>query len=196
LKRALLLAGIVALAVGVWTLSEALRQGGPCWDCLLQRHHHHRGDEHPARAALKTLPAAQADFRANDRDGNGVQDFWRGDVAGLYVTTPPGSKEMIKLIDISIARADAALALGITRIGMKAPKGGYWFKAIRNADEDPKRLDPNRFAFCAYPEDPALHRSMYVINEDNTVFRAPALKGGVEVFPDEKTLRVKWSKLD
>ena len=32
---------------------------------------------------LRSLASAQADFRGNDRDGNGIQDFWTGDVAGL-----------------------------------------------------------------------------------------------------------------
>ena len=48
--------------------------------------------ERNSSASLKTIVTAQADFRANDRDGNGVADYWRGDIAGLYVLKPQGSE--------------------------------------------------------------------------------------------------------
>ena len=36
-------------------------------------------NERGAATALKTLASAEADFRANDRDKNGVNDFWTAD---------------------------------------------------------------------------------------------------------------------
>jgi type II secretory pathway pseudopilin PulG len=36
---------------------------------------------------LRILVSAEADFRANDRDGNGVNDFWTADVKGLHTMT-------------------------------------------------------------------------------------------------------------
>src|SRR6516165_7868464 len=44
-------------------------------------------NERNASTSLKTITAAQADFRANDRDGNHVNDFWTADVKGLYTMT-------------------------------------------------------------------------------------------------------------
>jgi hypothetical protein len=189
------LAAAGILAVG-WILLHEPWHPAFCWDCVLRKSHRHRGGERPQSASLKTLASAQADFRANDRDGDGKQEFWRGDVAGLYLLRPPGDPRMIQLIEVSVAGADAAPILGLTRTTAKAPKAGYWFKAIRHADETPGRLNPDRFAFCAYPDDPAAHRFMFVISEGNTIFKAPAVKDGVDVFPDDATLRTKWAKLD
>ena len=45
------------------------------------------GRVHPelnASSSLRTLYFAEQDLRMNDRDGNGKQDFWTGDVASLY----------------------------------------------------------------------------------------------------------------
>jgi prepilin-type N-terminal cleavage/methylation domain-containing protein len=103
-------------------------------------------NERGASAALKTLASAEADFRGNDRDGNMIQDFWTRDVAGLYAVVPLGKREMIKLIDISVARADFAAA-GTASPGVRglevvdqnsyappAPLQGYWFQRML-ADE-------------------------------------------------------------
>src|SRR5436190_13328249 len=44
-------------------------------------------NERNASTSLKTLSSAEADFRANDRDWNHVNDFWTANVAGLYTMT-------------------------------------------------------------------------------------------------------------
>src|SRR5262245_51941482 len=49
-----------------------------------------RGAPAPPHVALHVLAAAQADFRANDRDGDGDKNFWRADIAGLYALAPGG----------------------------------------------------------------------------------------------------------
>src|SRR5438093_367005 len=41
-------------------------------------------NERNASATLKSFASAEADFRANDRDNNRVNDFWVADVSGLY----------------------------------------------------------------------------------------------------------------
>src|SRR5471030_2911674 len=61
----------------------------PCW--LFQRHRHSHGERSPS-TSLKSLTSAQADFRANDRDGDGINQFWRADIAGLYALAPGGGK--------------------------------------------------------------------------------------------------------
>src|SRR6185436_9860966 len=47
----------------------------------------HGGERNPS-TSLETITSAQADFRANDRDGDGINQFWRGDIAGLYALIP------------------------------------------------------------------------------------------------------------
>src|SRR5438034_2346623 len=44
-------------------------------------------NERSAATSLKTLSTAEADFRANDRDWNHVNDFWTFNVCGLYSMT-------------------------------------------------------------------------------------------------------------
>src|SRR5437868_15151281 len=70
-------------------------------------------NERNASTSLKTLTSAEADFRANDRDWNHVNDFWTGDIKGLYTMTSAAvsgksggtTDPAIKLIELSIASA-------------------------------------------------------------------------------------------
>lgn len=180
-----------------------------CRDCAFFRGHHHHGERSPS-SSLKTLASAQADYRANDRDGNRIQDYWRADVSGLYGVLPVGSTEMIKLVEISVAGADTASTgssplgatgpgqVGVSQYAVSAPKAGYWFRALRHAEETPGALDPNRFAACAYPANyPKGGRLTFILDENNTIFKRDLGRPGPpDVFPDEATLRTKWSKLD
>src|SRR5204862_3710767 len=54
---------------------------------------------------LKSIAAAQNDFRAHDRDVNHKRDYWRQDIAGLYALKV--EETPIKLVELSLARADA-----------------------------------------------------------------------------------------
>ena len=151
-------------------------------------------NERNASTALKMLTSAQADFRANDRDRDGVNQFWRADVAGLYALVPRGSTE-IQLIPISTALADARPSGIFAPYGHRKPEHGYWFRAMRHADEDPKHLDPNRFAFIAYPATPAAGKYVYIIDENNSLWRSPA-EGFEEfdVYPTDEQLKMRWSR--
>jgi type II secretory pathway pseudopilin PulG len=129
-------------------------------------------NERSASAILKVLGSAEADFRGNDRDGNGAADFWTGDVAGLYHLQSPDGVP-IRLIPRELAEADP------THPNAK-PLVGYWFVAM-DVDEtgQPYRQGPGqnrhptKFAFCAYPASRASGRTMFFINEGNTIFRIP-----------------------
>jgi hypothetical protein len=166
--------------------------------------------ERNASASLKTLASAQADFRGNDRDDNKIQDFWRGNIAGLYGVVPPDSSEMIRLIELSVAGADSDPA-GVLEVGAKgpgqvapdryttpSPKAGYLFKALRHADERPDALDRDRFAACAYPDDYLVSGMLtFIISEDHTIFKKDlGAQGPPAVYPDPATLQREWSKLD
>src|SRR6185436_8111745 len=100
-------------------------------------------NERNASMALKALSAAEADFRSNDRDGNHVNDFWTGDVKGLYTMTSaevPGAgtapkDEPLRLIEIEIAAADVDPNLvpaggenmSLQPFATPSDRKGYWF---------------------------------------------------------------------
>ena len=100
--------------------------------------------ERTASVMLKTISSAQADFRANDRDGNGVTDYWTGDVKGLYTlkgpeSPLPGAKEIpVRLILENVAAADADESMvpaggknnPLSSFTAPASRSGYWFAAM------------------------------------------------------------------
>ena len=102
--------------------------------------------ERAASASMKSIAIAEADFRSNDRDGNGVNDFWVGDVKGLYTMTNcavPGKAggtvdPPIRLIELSLAAADSdgvtvpagGDCMDVTQFGVFAAKAGYWYSAL------------------------------------------------------------------
>jgi hypothetical protein len=139
-------------------------------------------NERNASATLKTFASAQADFRSNDRDGDGVKQVWRGDVAGLYTLRPKGSDEAIKLIERSAAMADLRLATAPPADWEVAPKAGYWFAALRFEDEAPGKLAPDRFAFVAAPDTLKAGKTVFAITQAGAVWRRPA-RGGVGDLP-------------
>lgn len=187
--------GVAALITAHVGLT-GFRHGEFCWECVVpEPPPPHRG----WTASLKTLASAQADFRGNDRDGNGKQDFWRGDVAGLYTLTGQDGAP-IQLTERSVAGADAAPVTDVSAHTVRGPKAGFWYKALRHADEDPAKLDPNRFAFCAYPARRHDGKSVFVISEENTIYKRKRPWSGPgdvpPVYPDPETLKREWTKLD
>jgi prepilin-type N-terminal cleavage/methylation domain-containing protein len=107
-------------------------------------------NERNASASLKTLATAEADFRANDRDGNRVTDFWTDDVSGLYCLENeadagaggPVGFQPIKLIELSIAGADALPGLRprgdvVTAFTIQSAKAGYWYFAMVMDNSEP-----------------------------------------------------------
>jgi len=146
-------------------------------------------NEQAAAAAIKTLASAEADFRANDRDWNLVNDFWTGDVAGLYYVRSNAANDapQIRLILREIAEADAR---PLKPLGPgPVPHHGYFFIALEEDDamEGSERLykqdtggkppmgkvhNASKFGFCAYPAEYGVTgKFTYLINENNTVFR-------------------------
>lgn len=180
-----------------------------------------------ASASLKTIATAQADFRSNDRDNNRICDFWTGDIAGLYcidnANTGTSSPLMIKLIERSIALADAAPSPGLTiggannysqkpdAIGKCEPKAGYWYVAMKedrstdpptrygqktgNADED--KHNTSRFGVCAYPaEYGKTGTKTFILNEWNTLYWKDTGGKPVEAWPTDEELSRDWKKLE
>lgn len=148
-------------------------------------------NERIAQASLLTLCSAEIDFRANDRDGNGVNDFWTGDVAGLHGLASPDSGSRLALIEWSVAQADAAPVLGSVPADRRAaypalavPKNGYLFRAMKEDESgEPYGRDTGGtprigpyfnlagFGFCAYPEKyPSTGRLTFIVNEGAVVW--------------------------
>ena len=134
-------------------------------------------------ASLKTIATAQADFRSNDRDGNGLSDYWRVDLAGLYALE--SGDQTIKLIELSIAGADKKQSSGIEKFTSHGPKAGYWFGALRLAGES--EPDPNHFAACAFPDTyGSSGRWSYIISDANVMYGKDLGHGnGPDVFPED-----------
>jgi hypothetical protein len=148
-------------------------------------------NERLAECALKTLASAQAVFRANDRDGDGVNQFWRGDLAGFHhLLDPRGSK--LNLIPVELAAADD---YPIGRLRARRPLHGYWFRAIHHPDEDPRSPDPQRFAVVAFPAHPRAGKYMFIIDENNSIRRCPAVRpDGIDIYPTDEELKQFWSR--
>ena len=146
-----------------------------------------------AATSLKTITSAQADYRANDRDGNHLNDYWRGDIAGLY-TIQSCNGDAIKLIELSVASADDRPVTDLSPYAVRSSKTGYWFRALRHEDE--RTPSPDRFAACAFPENRAAGKYTFIVDETNTIYRK-RLRGprGVFFYPKDPE-RDGWAKLD
>jgi prepilin-type N-terminal cleavage/methylation domain-containing protein len=153
-------------------------------------------NERNASASLKTVTAAEADFRGNDRDGNKVRDFWTRDLSGLYSLCPTGVAEPIKLIELSVALGDTLpLGVGVTaagtepaiaNFGLQSAKASYWYRVflqdetgaayanITNGQAPWAALaafHTEKFGFYAFPDSRAMGRNIFVINESNTIYK-------------------------
>ena len=163
--------------------------------------------ERSALTALKTLIVAEFDFQGNDRDENGVRDFWTGDVAGLFCITscsvPGNAEQPIKLLDLGYAGSDSnPLAdgdaggeyRGIDNFITHAHKAGYWVTAMdADAYGDSYRMDTagkvamgnvhnsSRFAFLTFPESiKSTGQFAGIVSEEGAVLKRLL---GVEIKP-------------
>jgi hypothetical protein len=151
-------------------------------------------NERNASRCLRALVDAEAEFRSRDRDSNGVQDYWTGDVAGLRLLTVGGRE--IALIEADLARADARPLQAVP--APPVPYHGYLFVAMERDDPGPGESHDYRadtdasgrkvhhrthFAFCAYPASPDAGDYAFVANEGGTVFRLKAEGKPILVWP-------------
>jgi len=202
-------------------------------------------NERNASTSLKTLSSAEADFRANDRDWNHVNDFWTANIAGMYTMTSAAvllatanstTDPSIKLIELSVASADTDPAtpaaggenLDLTNFAVPSAKAGYWYQALTTDDtltgsaESTYKLDTggtpvmgschntSKFGFLAFPDSQSAGKYVFIVNENNTIFRS-ATSGAVkpsasnppglasapyDQWPDDANLKSYWNKLD
>jgi len=178
-------------------------------------------NERNAQATLKTVMAAEADFRSNDRDLNRIQDYWTGDVSGLYAILANG--DAIKLIELSMALADLKVGSPIANYGTQSARDGYWYMALKEdaqfkkpygQDTDGSKREVHnvdRFGFAALPETyEESGKKVFLINEGGTIFWRdfgqevltqgeipPKLNGVFDGnWPTDAELSRDWHKLD
>lgn len=209
-----ILAPIVFLVAAAFSLTLPILFGG-------RRFHGERN----VSTSLKTLSSAEADFRANDRDWNHVNDFWTGDVQGLYAVVPlkgappPDGTSAVKLIEYSIALADGHPVNGFypPLPDEPYPKGTAWFAALRadRSASPPETYgirNTSRFGFIAYSDDYiAGMQYAFIVNEYNTIFRqrldrsllasrkrppGPPSDPAFRDWPTDDDLKARWGKLD
>jgi hypothetical protein len=151
--------------------------------------------ERGSHFGLKVYASVQWDFRSNDRGGNGQNAYWRRDIAGLYALKGREGQP-IRLIPLAGALADDRPTMDLSAFGPRAPLHGYWFRAIRHADETTEP-DPDRFAACAFPEKYGVTgKNTFIISEGNTVFKKDLGHArGIEVFPADPE-KEGWRRLD
>ena len=155
-------------------------------------------NEQKASEVLSRLSAAEAYYRATDRDGNGIKDFWTGDVAGLY-------PEPEQILDRGIAEADASPLHPL--VPRPVPYYGYYFIALRQdesasppedfaQDTDQKSGKVHhlsKFAFCAFPAEMGVTgKYVYIVNQGSTQYRMP-LNPPPKNWPARQNL-LSWSK--
>ena len=196
----------VGIAMGVCV---AICVGAMVLAYTLSRDHSHRyrgfvrmmgfgcrcsGNERGPDNSLRTIAAAQADHHANDRDRNGKADYWRIDVAGLYTFEgSPGKPN--KLIDISVAVADANPSSDISQHTVVSAKAGFWYVAVKHEGETTPDLQ--RYAVLAYPD--FMNQSglpAYIIDEKKVIWKKVLGPGkGIEVFPADPS-KAGWQKME
>jgi hypothetical protein len=154
-------------------------------------------NERTAATALKTLSSAEADYRANDRDGNGINDFWTGDVTELY---------RLGLIERGVAEADLRPIRPL--VPKPVPFHGYYF-VVMNRDESDSPIENlqqdtdkksgkvhhlRSFGFSAYPvEFGVTGRETFILNENNTVRWRHNQGDLMDYWPSDEELRHDWA---
>ncbi|MBI3855784.1 MAG: DUF2950 family protein [Planctomycetes bacterium] len=171
--------------------------GGGWWHLTVWRAHIMAENERHAASMLKTLSSAEADYRANERDGNGINDFWTADVAGLF---------RYRLIDKAVADADAQPLHPL--VPKPVASHGYSFVAllVDEGEAPPEELRQDtdkksgkvhhlrKFAFCAYPvEYGVTGRGSYIINRNNTIFRSKRYGAVMDPWPSDEDMRHEWA---
>jgi hypothetical protein len=188
-----------ALFAGIIFLIGVVGAGFTFWWLSARARERRLQNDKSTSASLWMLSKAEGDFRENDRDGNGIKDYWTGDVAGLY---------RFGLIERSVAEADTCpLAPLVSR---PIPKNGYYFKALRmDRSEFPpvvyaqatdktsgKVHHQERFGFCAYPAEPGVTgNEIFIVNENHTVFRTSVGKMPIpQDWPSDNEIVRFWTK--
>jgi predicted Ser/Thr protein kinase len=177
--------------------------------------------EQRACAALLAIAAAEEEFRTRDRDGNGVKDYWTGDLEGLRILDGPDGRPL-ELIERAAAEADVS-PLGREAAGGRyrrpertldrSPEGGYYFRVmvedLSGGVREPYQQDTggtpamgavhhvNRFGFCAFPSEYGTSGTRtYIVNERAQVYWKDTRGAPVLSWPPPTELASYWIRVD
>jgi hypothetical protein len=137
----------------------------------------------------------------DDLDGNKVEDFWTGDVSGLYyVKSAVGNREL-RLIEEGMANADAKPIFPLPP--GSGPAEGYRCQAL-DRDDSVKgdaglyKVDTDKsgrkvhnktmFGFIAFPKDGSGGKYLFLVNENNTIFAWKSIQPRT-TWPDDEELK-------
>jgi len=153
-------------------------------------------NERAAALYLRSLCFTEADYRANDRDGNGIHDFWTGDVSEF---------SRLGLLPKEVGLADARPRTPLTP--KPVPFRGYFFEALATDDSvsppESYRQDTDqksgkvhhlgKYAFIAYPATPGVTgRLVFIINDNNSLFYCHDATRKLSGWPTVDELRSMW----
>ncbi len=196
------------------TLIESLKRPLPLWVLLLVgvlvaagiasivswvKKDQRESRERNAVACLRSIATTEFDFRQNDRDGNGIKDFWTGDVSGLY--------HHGKLLDRHIAWIDAKPLFPVAP--QPARQWGYLIIAMDGTDSaippEEYRLITDlasgkvhhlsKFGFCAYPLEYGVDGTLtLIIDESHLVYSADTQGRPFLRWPAERDFKAFWRR--
>lgn len=139
---------------------------------------------------LRELALAQEEFRQTDADRNGITDYWRADVAGLYSLAPGGKP--LRYINPSTAQADRRPATPLPE--GQTSNNGYWVEALRFRDE--AQPSKSRFAYCSWWEWQPSVQWMFIVDHQGIVYgRRAHASERPQVYPDDPEAE-GWVPLD
>ena len=149
-----------------------------------------------AAAALNLFVSAQEDFRDNDKDGDGIANYWVSDVAGLYGVNRGGVP--LQLIDVSLARADRTPGRpDYSVVGEFEAHVGYAYAALERYSvngaklpyDEGKGRNASRYGIVAFPskegvDDDAVGSLTFIVNEKGAIYSKNTRGKPVWVFPE------------
>ena len=143
--------GVKVILISVLTGGVVIVAGGLVLTWLLPQS---RGSHPQIVHLLMTLGNVQEDYHDRDRDGNGIKDYWRGDLVGLhtfYDEILPEEEEpfSVRHYLATASMSDDQPSKPVQRKN-EHPWTGYWLRTIRFEGEPP--LELSRFAIYAFPE--------------------------------------------
>jgi len=144
-------------------------------------------NERNASASIKVVLTANLDYRTNDRNDDGMPNYWCASIAGLYTTTD-GLGQELRLIDVTVALADADAdqegggtfpAIGSSLDGTPTkPKAGYWYEDIETSetgeeyDDDDDDHNNHRFGYACWPDaHNGSGKVVFIVNQTGVVYR-------------------------
>lgn len=167
-----------------------------------------RGDERYAARSLRQFGSVEVTFKCSDSDQNAVNDYWVGDISGLYRINPENQE--IRMIELRIAEADAApwpksKLMGDRLVKRPVPARGYLFQVIPEYEIEPGTrvkydqgggFNVDRFGICCCPADYGNGaRRTFIVSEGGTIYSKDTRGKPAAYFPLDP-IREGWKRLD